>query len=164
MGYVRNKTYVLAFTDEEFEGLEVHAKGASIGQVLGLLDLLKLADIDDITKVTEQDRRDLDRLFRVFAGCPKLCDWLHEDQGGNHYVSKIKSWNLQDGDAGCVVDIPPTYEGLMEQDMQFQLALVFAWLDGVVGTPGELGKDSTDGGHSAEASIPMAPLSSAPPS
>ena len=162
MGYIRNKTYILTFPDDddEFAGLEVQAKGASVGQVLGLLDLTRLAGMKDVTL---EDRRELERLFRLFCGCPAGCDWTHEDQGGNHYVSKIKSWNLQDEDAGCLVDVPPDYTGFMAQDMEFQMALVFAWLDAIVGTPGELGKASNDGGPFPEGSIPMATLSSVPP-
>ena len=164
MGYVRNKTYVLVFPadDEEYAGLEVRTKGASVGQVLGLLDLVRLADVKDLTQITPEDRRELERLFRLFCGCPAGCDWAHEDQGGSHYVTKIRSWNLQDEDAGCVVDVPADYTGFMAQDMEFQMALVFAWLDAVVGTPGELGKASTDGGQFPEGSIPMATLSSVP--
>lgn len=161
MGYRRDKTYVLTFADVQFEGLEIRARGASIGQVIGLIDLVDLAE-RDMAKISREDRRELDRLFRLFAGCPKACDWDHAEQGGNHYVSKIKSWNLEDSDG---IPAPATYEGYMSEDMEFQLAVVFAWMDAVVGSGGgDLGKGSNSGGLPEEGSIPMETLPDAPPS
>ena len=160
MGYRRDKTYVLAFADEEFAGLEVRARGASINQVMGLMDLVRLSDLKDVTTITAEDRRELDRLFRLFVGCPKACDWEHEDQGGNHYVSKIRSWNLEDEG----VPVTPDYAGYMGMDMEFQMALVFGWLEAVVGTGGgDLGKDSDSGGPPGAGSIPMDALPDDPP-
>jgi len=155
----RAVTYLLVFDDPQYEGLEIRARGASIGQMAQLMDLATLAETKSMTK--EEFAR-LEILFRIFAGCPAACDWPHEDQGGNHYVSKIKSWNLEDEQDGCVVEVPADYAGFMEQDINFQMAVVFAWMDAVVGTPGDLGKDSTDGGASVEESIPMETLSLAP--
>jgi len=157
MGF-RTTTYVLVFEDERYEGLEVKARGASIGQMTQLLDLASLAGMKTMAK---DDLEKLDILFRIFAGCPVGCTWPHDDQGGNCYVSKIKSWNLEDEDAGCVVSVPPNYAGFMEQDINLQMAVVFAWMNGVIGNPGELGKGSTGGGALAEASIPMEILSPA---
>jgi hypothetical protein len=162
VGYKRTKTYVLTFADEQFAGLEVRARGASIQHVIGLVGLMDLAGLKDITKITPQDRRELDRLFRIFVGCPKACDWAHEDQGGNHYVSKIKSWNLEDEDD---IAVPATYEGYVELDMEFQMALVFTWLEAVVGVGGgDLGKDSPGGGLPPGDSIPMETLPDDPES
>jgi hypothetical protein len=162
VGYKRTKAYVLTFADEEFAGLEVRARGASIQQVVGLVDLMSLAGLDNITKITPEDRRELDRLFRIFVGCPKACDWVHEDQGGNHYVSKITSWNLEDEND---IPVPAVYEGYVGLDMEFQMALVFTWLEAVVGAGGgDLGKDSPGGGLPPAGSIPMETLPGAPES
>jgi hypothetical protein len=157
MGYKR-PTYVLIFDDPQYEGLEIRTRGASIGQVTELMDLMRLADLKDVSK---QDLAELEKLWRMFAGCPDVCTWPHEDQGGNHYVSKIKEWNLEDEDD---VPVPPTYAGFMDQDLNFQMAVAFAWLDAAIGTPGELGKDSSSGGQSPEVSIPMEVLSLVPAS
>lgn len=154
-GYKR-PVYVLEFDDPQFEGLEIRCRGASIGQVGQLMGLMALAGSTNLSK---EDLDSLELLWRVFAGCPEECPWPHEEQGGNHFVSKIKSWNLEDEDGeGCTVEVPATYAGFMEQDLNFQMAVAFAWLDGVLGTPGELGKGSSSGAPSVEASLPMEPL------
>jgi len=155
MGYKR-PVYLLHFEDEQFEGLEIRCRGASIGQVAGLMDLASLAGKED--DFSKEDLESLELLWRVFAGCPVDCNWPHEDQGGNCYVSKIKEWNLEDEDD---VLVPADYAGFMAQDLAFQMAVAFSWLDGVLGTPGELGKGLTSGGPSPEVSIPMEALSPA---
>jgi|ERR1044072_567283 hypothetical protein len=156
MGYERNRVFLLTFEDPDLAGLEVRAKSASTGQLMSMMDLMELTNRDSLDP---GDIKRMDKLFRTFAGCPDECVQTHEDLGGEpgvrHYISKIKSWNLEEDG----IPVPPTYEGLMDQDMEFVVALVFAWMDGQVGTPGELGKDSNDGGRSVEVSIPMEPLS-----
>lgn len=156
MGYERGTTFVLTFEDPSFEGLEVRARGISTGHLFRILDLVEMLEEKNLSPA---QIKQLDTLFRVFAGCPAGCTAAHEDQGGNHYARKLKSWNLtEDGEP-----VPATYEGLMSQDFEFTQTLVEAWLDGMVGTPGPLDESSTDGGQFQEESIPMEILSVALP-
>lgn len=151
MGFKRG-TYLLTFDDPRLEGLEIRARGASVAEVTTVMGLAYLADKD----VTREDMAELDILFRLFAGCPQLCTWEHEDRAGQHYASKIISWNLEDDDD---TPVTPSYEQLVSEEMAFQVSTVMTWLDAVIGTPGELGKDLSSGGPSAEESIPMEMLS-----
>jgi hypothetical protein len=151
MGFKRG-TYLLTFDDPRLEGLEIRARGASVAEVATVMGLAYLAGKD----VTKEDMAELDILFRLFAGCPQLCTWAHEDRAGQHYVSKIISWNLEDDDD---TPVAPSYEQLVSEEMAFQVSTVMNWLDAVLGTPGELGKDSSSGGPLAEESIPMETLS-----
>lgn len=154
MGFKRG-TYLLTFDDPRLEGLEIRARGASVGEISDVMGLAYLADKD----VTKEDMAELDILFRLFAGCPALCDWEHEDRDGIHYASKIVSWNLEEGDD---TPVAPSYEQLVSEEMAFQVSTVMTWLEAVIGTPGELGKDLSSGGPSVEESIPMETLSLAP--
>jgi len=134
-GYVRQrKVYRLRFADEDMAGLVVQARSAPVGQFIGLTKLAQLRGND----VTPEDMGKLDELFRGFAGC-------------------LESWNLEDSDG---TPVPATLEGLYSQETDFVLQIIFAWIEAVAGVPGPLGKPSSDGGRSLEASMPMETLSS----
>lgn len=152
MGFERSRIFVLEFEDEELKGLEVRVKPASAG---ALMSALELVDMVERPNHSTKDLMEIDRLFRIFGGCPPDCGWTHDDQGGNHFVNRIVSWNLmQDGQ-----EVPANYLGLMSEDLEFVVAMIYAWIDAQVGTPGELGKGSKSGGPSGEDSIPMELLS-----
>lgn len=153
MGFKRG-TYLLTFEDPRLEGLEIRARGASVAEISNVMDLAYLAG----KNVSKEDLAELDILFRLFAGCPSLCDWQHEDRAGRHYVSKILSWNLEDDDDTPVL---PSYEQLVSEEIAFQVGVVMSWLEAVIGTPGETGKGSSSGGPSVEELIPMETLSPA---
>lgn len=136
MGYRRVKpVYVLKFEDPELAELEVRAKGASVGQLMKLMDLARFAVGGH--KFTAEDFKDLGGLFELFA-------------------SKLISWNLEDEDG---TPIPATVDGLNDQDMDFALDLVLAWVSAVIGVSAPLGQPSTDGTPFPEGSIPMETLS-----
>lgn len=149
MGYRRAKPiYVLKFDDPELEGLEVRASGASIGQLMELLDLARFATGQ---KFGVEDVKELDGLFDLFA-------------------SKLISWNLED-EEGTPVTFEPIGEEtaveakariLRDQDLMFGLDLVLAWVGAVIGVSGPLDQPSTDGTPLAVASIPMETLSPNP--
>lgn len=130
MGYRRpSKTYVLQFEDDQLAGLEVKARGASTGQLMKLMDLTELST----RGFRKEDIKEVDKLFELFA-------------------SKITEWNLEDEDGN---PLPVSYDSLMDQDMDFTLDLVFAWVHAVVGISGPLEQNSGDGEPFPEASIPM---------
>jgi hypothetical protein len=123
MGYKLQKK-LLKLRFEEYEGLIVKAKSASLGQVLGLMDLAQM----DREKITVEDKQRLDELFRLFA-------------------AKLVEWNLEDEDG---VSVPPTHEGLMDQEMDFVLDIVMGWLEMLVKVPDPLDKRSGAGSESKE--------------
>jgi hypothetical protein len=140
MGYKRKrKTYVLSFDDPELAGLEVRARGASIGKLFGLMDLMRFADRRGDLK--PEDVQEMDQLFRLFA-------------------DRLESWNLEEEDG---TPIEPTYENLMDQEINFVLPLVLAWADALVGTGGPLDESLPAGQQPEVASIPMEPLSASLP-
>jgi hypothetical protein len=144
MGYLaRRRQFNLIFEDKP--GLEVRASSTSLGEMMGLTDLASMGG-----KFSEEDKERLDRLFGLFISC-------------------VREWNLEhEGPNGEAVPTPITFDGLMLHDADFAMELVFAWQDGVLGTPGPLGQRSAGGVPSAEVSIPMEtllesqPLSSIP--
>lgn len=158
MGFKRQKTFLLEFEGEEFEGLEVRTRGASVAGVLGVLDVAALLGGKG-EGLTGLLRGQVDRLFRALAGCPTACSATHlelAEVGLEHYENRIVSWNLEGEDGRPV---PADYRGLVDQDFDFASALAYAWLDGVLGTPGPLAPTSNDGGPPGAESIPMAALS-----
>lgn len=159
-GYRRNKVFLLEFEDEEFAGLEIRARGASVSGLLGLLDLVDVFGQRD-KGFTADEMRQIEQLFRALAGCPAGCGQEHReliDVGLTHYECRILSWNLED-DAGRPVE--PGYASLISQDLDFAIAVAMAWFEGVIGTPAPLGGGSSDGGPSPEDLIPMETLSPA---
>jgi hypothetical protein len=154
VGYERpKKVFVLQFgEDSPYQGLEVRARSGSVG---ALMDMMGLSRLQDIKRLDPESIRDITGLFRMFA-------------------SKLETWNLEED--GQPIDFVPQqvdgqretpaearYRVLMDQDMDFVMDLVFAWIDGMVGTPGPLEKTSKGGGQSEEALIPMEALSGALP-
>lgn len=163
MGFKRNKTFVLVFEDEDLAGLEVKARGATVAGMLGAVELL--ATFEGSGKLaggmSAKDLAHFDRLFRTMAGCPAECLDQHDElpPGQDHYLNRLVSWNLEDEDDQPV---PADYYGLMSQDADFAMTLVMAWMDGVLGTPGPLGRNSNDGMPPEGVSIPMETLPPVP--
>lgn len=71
------------------------------------------------------------------------------------FANSLVRWNLEDDSDQPV---PATVEGVRSLDLPFILAVVSAWINGIAGTPGDLGKDSPSGDNSPEASMQMADL------
>lgn len=161
MGFKRNKTFVLVFEDEALAGLEVRARGATVAGMLGAVELLSVFEGKSASGMSAKDLVHFDRLFRTMAGCPAECLDQHDElpPGQEHYLNRIVSWNLEDENDQPV---PADYFGLMSQDADFAMALVMAWMDGVLGTPGPLGRNSNDGMPPEGVSIPMETLSPVP--
>lgn len=131
------RQFLLKFDDAEREGIEVRASSTSLGN---LVDLMDLAEMDRASVREEKER--LLKLFERFMGC-------------------VKSWNLDhevEGEDDVWEETPLTVAGLMMHEPDFVLDLVFAWMDGVVGTPGPLARKSDGGEPSEEVSLPMEAL------
>ena len=160
MGYRRNKVYLLGFTDPEFEGLEIRTRGISINRALQAATLAEA--FDRLDKPGIEDAVKIDTLMRIFAGCPAECGQVHEElagQGGGHFTSRIVDWNLEDEHGR---PLEPCYESFTDQDADFTVPVVMAWLEGVMGTPAPLDETSSDGKPPGAVSIPMETLSLAP--
>lgn len=131
-GYkVKRKTFVLDFTGTEYEGLEVRTRSASMDVMIGLVRMAR-----------ELDPANLD---------PELVNGLLDK-----FAVLLVSWNLEDDDD---VAVPATREGLGGLDFTLSTAIVLAWVEGVAGVPGPLGRPSTAGLPSEAVPLPMEPLS-----
>ncbi len=62
----------------------------------------------------------------------------------NLFAESLISWNLED-ESGAPV--PATIEGIEEQEIEFVMDIIGAWMERMTGTsgPDDLGKDSTGG-------------------
>lgn len=63
------------------------------------------------------------------------------DEIAKMFLASLVSWNLEDEDG----PVPTTIEAVEEQDFDFIMKIVHAWLDTMTGTGEELGKDSSGG-------------------
>jgi hypothetical protein len=125
-GYTRKpKTYRLVFDDGDLAGLEVTAKGMSLG---GFLELAALADGVDLDNVKPEDLGKVGALFERFARC-------------------LIAWNLRGEDGQPV---PADHGGLMSQDLEFAMAVFTAWSEAVAAVdptlPGSSGRGETEAG------------------
>lgn len=113
--------------DHELHGLEIESRRVKMRE---LTDITSLAGAPSAT-MTDQIGR-----------ASKLCE---------KFAEVLLAWNLEDEEGA----VPCTYEGLMEQDIQFVLQVVKAWIDAVSGVPAPLQRPSGDGEPSPVASLPM---------
>lgn len=132
----KKKIYKLIFADEEMQGLEVRCTSISIEKMLELTSLAGLAGKPP-SEYTPEDYASIDTVFQAFAGA-------------------LVSWNLLDEDGEPV---PPTFEGVKTQDIDFIDVVIKAWMERVAGISDPLARNSTAGQRSLEASIPMETLS-----
>jgi len=136
-GYRRKRTtYRLRFEDPAMEGLEVVARSASVQTLLKITSLADLATESPETKVVHE-------VLALFG-------------------DSLVSWNLEDDDGHPV---PADAMGLASQDMDFVMAVIMAWVQAVSQVAPPLPAASSPGQKPAlEASLPMEPLPSSPPS
>jgi hypothetical protein len=146
MGFVRDKKvfFIRWEEDTEFSGLEIRARSVSTGKYLKIFRLAKAVEESDNSDVTTQHKI-LEELFEIFA-------------------TVLISWNVQehadpDDEDSPLVDVPATKDGLYSVDVDMALTVIYKWISCAAGVPDELGKESTSGDLSVEASIPMEILS-----
>jgi|SRR5882762_1121457 len=134
MGYDRKqkaKVFHLSFEDPEMEGLEITAGSTSMR---GLLELTKFMQ----KGMTADD---------VNAG---MLDPIVDQ-----FIGALQSWNLEDDGQ----PVPTTKDALLDQDNDFVLGVIAAWMDAVGGVPAPLEQTSNDGEPSVLSSIPMETMS-----
>ena len=126
MGYrARGKLYRLKFEDKP--DLDVRTAGVSLKKIFEVAD--------------QADRA---RAGAGLANAQELVDL---------FASKLRFWNVV-GEKD--EEIPADAEGFWSLDSDDALAILLAWYEAMTGqVPDGLGKDSTYGAPSLEASIPM---------
>lgn len=152
----KEKIYVLKF--EDMEGLEVRARGSSVGE---LMDLMALARLGGGHKFTAEDVKDIDGLFGLFAS--KLISWNLETEDGAPITFDPEMVTLYGSDGSVISRLETDAEAktrvFRAQDMDFAMDLVLAWVDAVIGVPAPLEQKSDDGAPWEAGSIPMEVLS-----
>lgn len=98
----RRKRKVFKLTFEDYEGLEVEVKSVPVRK---LLDVLQLADAMTGKPTQEQ----VEELFGWFAD--RIVSWNYEDEDGN--------------------PLPATLDTLLDDDFDFALKMVMAWVQAV---------------------------------
>lgn len=141
-GFVRRKSFELRWDGgdgDEFDGLVVTMARASVATMLELRVLL-------------DPSREMEDVAQANAELERACELLAEH---------LLDWNLQGEDGEPV---PCTLAGVRAQDRALLAEILTMWRRAVEGLRPPLPRPSTVGERSAEASIPMEPLSSNPPS
>lgn len=127
------KIFTLKFDDPQLTGLEVRVSSVSMGQ---LMEVAEQAD-----------------MAHAGAGLARVRELLAM------FVDNVRGWNLEHETTDD--NFTPTeisFTGLMQHEPGLVLAMTLAWYQAMTDVPESLGKGSTSGGTSVEASIPMAPL------
>jgi hypothetical protein len=152
----KRRVYVLDFTgDDELDGLEVRARGTTLGSVLGLGTMAEqLRD----APTSQADVEALDPAAQV-AALPAALAAL--EGVFEPFLGALVSWNLCDEDGAPV---PATRDGLLTQEPAHVMRIVRAWQRAVSDVGAGLGKDSTGGPPSDLPSLTMEPLSPSPQS
>ena len=132
MGFERPvKLFTLQFRDGRYPGLEVKVRSLSTRQFLQVAGMAEVA-------------------MEKLADAGPVIDEL-----AARTAASIASWNLEDDG----VPVPVSAESLLEQEWEFFIDIVMAWLDAIGGVSPPLPNGSNGTGQLPEASIPMAPLS-----
>ena len=125
---VVRKVYKLVFQGTELDGLEVTARSLTTGQHL---------ELESARTVRAEGGTGSDNATRQMLVL---------------LASALVSWNAEDEEGA---PIPATMEGIEAQDLDFNLAIIAAWNNAMVGVSDPLPQTSSDGQPSLEASIPM---------
>ncbi len=128
------KVYNLHFEGDEYDGLEVKARSAPIGQ---LLSLMSLANVD-VTNIAPEQLQEVTDLFDMFSD--KLTEWNVEYNDGPHKGEPV----------------PATREGVRGQDGDFVVMIILEWINAIIGVSGPLPTGLSNGGKSPVPSLPMA--------
>jgi len=117
MGYKRQrKIFKLVFEDPDMEGLVVRCRSTSVRQFL---------DIQTMAQNAKGEGSD------ELAGVKALLAT---------FATVIIDWNMEDDDD---TPIAPTAETLLDEDFDFVMVMVNAWIEAMAGVAKDLGKAST---------------------
>jgi hypothetical protein len=133
VGFVKQKKIFKLVWDKtsDYPGLVVRAGSLSTGDMLKITNLARFAeDADNVG--AEQ----ISEMFQTFA-------------------LALVDWNLEEEVDGEVKAVPATIDGLYAQDFDFVMEIINRWMASITNVPDGLGKESTSGDQSLEASIPM---------
>lgn len=167
MGYRRKrKVYVLKFEDPELAELEVRAGGASVEQLMDLMDLARFGAGG--AKFGIEDMKEIKGLFDLFAS--KLISWNLETEDGTPVTFDPQMIEVASPVQGSPAEEYPTIKRLetdteaktrvlRDQDMDLAMDLVMAWVGAVIGVSDPLEQRSTGGAPYPVESIPMETLS-----
>ncbi len=137
MGFkAKRKLYLLKFTDEDYDGLEVVMSSVSMGT------LMLLQEMSGREKEVAEDMSQFRKVVEVFVGA-------------------MLSWNLEDD---FDLPVPVTVDGVLAQDPDFIMRIITEWTKAISGVADPLDARSTSGSPSPAASIPMEPVSPSLPS
>lgn len=147
MGFVPKRTIykLVDWPDPEMRGLEVRFRALNTGQVF---------DLDEKKEAAQRELADGDKDEDGEAGKAVIeLFQLMADQ--------MIEWNVTEEDG---TPVPPTMDGIRQQELPFNMAIIDAWQTAVSDVPAPLEHGSPSGDPSLEASIPMEPLSPSPES
>lgn len=137
--------YTLDFSGTDLEGLEVTARGSSMGELLevlegadGIENLKELDEKQDVAKIGEQ--------LRLMVA---------------PFARKLHAWNLLDDEDEPV---PASIDGLLSQQLDFVVAVISAYGAAMTKAPPPLPAGSASGSPSQEELMTAAALSSSPAS
>lgn len=137
--------YKLDFSGTDLDGLEVTARGTSVGGLLELADVgSRLEELKGLDERAEgaQVREALRELFAPFA-------------------KVVVAWNVVDDDDEPV---PASVDGFMSQEFDFITSIITSYVQAMTQAPPPLPGNSGSGTTSGEERAAMAALSSALPS
>jgi len=138
-GYKRErKVYRLTFEDPDLAGFEITVRGLSSA---GFLRLTKAA-----AAAQGIDPANMKDVAGAVVPVGDMFTMLAEN---------TLEWNLEDDDG----PVPVTVAAVLDQDFEFVMRIVDAWMTAVGGVAPPLPASSNGGGRFPEASIPMVPLS-----
>ncbi|KJK44437.1 hypothetical protein UK23_29495 [Lentzea aerocolonigenes] len=143
--FTRRKTYKLVWPEgEELAGLEARATATSLRKymaITGIIDGEPPESFEDedgtVYDFAANPDSQFEFIIKVFSTC-------------------LLDWNLTDEDE---VPVPATEAGLWDQDREFVLILIRAWVDALGSISRPLAKPSVGGSSLAEELIPMESLS-----
>jgi hypothetical protein len=138
VGYKRPVKVLTWDEGHDMHGLEVRLRGLSVEAVVRYARVA--AEITNPGTPVERKAEMGAELFAEFA-------------------KRLVSWNLEEDDG---TPVPATHDGVREQDLDFILDIVLAWMEAVAGVGNPLPNGSNSGGRFPEVSIPMELLSASP--
>lgn len=137
--------YTLDFSDTELAGLEATARGASMGELIEILE-----GADQVAELKELDEQ---------ADAAKIAAQLREMVAP--FARKLVAWNLLDDDDEPV---PASLDGLLTQELDFVVVLITAYGQAMTQAPPPLPASSLSGAISPEEQTALATLSRSPES